>query len=126
MIPTRIVDGAKKSVSEFREPTAEPGSTMKLGPFEITLPGGDSDTIGYEYEEWVLAVGTRMFVHGDATDASGELTIVEPEGKAKLVISTHSETELLEDAASAAHRLQIAAIVAAGIAAVCAVLAIVT
>lgn len=125
IVPTRDVDGAKKSVSEFREPTAEPGSTMKLGPFEITIPGGDSDTIGYEYEEWLLPAGARVFVHGDATDASGELTIVEPEGKSKLIISTHSESELLADAASAARRLQIASIVGAGVAVVCAILAIV-
>ena len=126
VIPTNIVDGAKKSVSEFREPTAEPGSTMKLGPFEITVPGGDNDTIGYEYEEWILPAGTRLFVHGDAADASGELVIGEPEGKAKLVISTHSETELLEDAASDARKLRIAAIVSGAFALVCAILAIVT
>jgi E3 Ubiquitin ligase len=119
VIPTRVIDGAKKSVSEFREPTThDDGATVSFGPIEIDLGGGDN-TLGYEYEEWILKPGTKVFVHGEATDAGGELVIAEPAGKAKLVISTKSETQLLDAAEKEATGLRIATLVGLGIAVVC-------
>lgn len=113
VVPTRVVQGARKSLSEFREPTAHDGeATVSLGPFELNLGGGDN-TIGYEYEEWLLPVGKKVFIQGDATDASGELAIVEPEGSPKLIISTKSESELLEAAAKETTILRVASAIAA-------------
>ncbi|MGW5358818.1 GIDE domain-containing protein [Actinopolymorpha pittospori] len=68
-------DGALKVVDRF-----EPGNA----------PNGDPDTIGYHYEEWALAPGEQVYVLGEASDATGELAIVEPS-----IISTRSEVDLL-------------------------------
>lgn len=122
VIPTRVVDGATKSLSEFREPTThDEGATVRVGPLEIDLGGGDN-TLGFEYEEWILKPGTTVFVHGEATDASGALAIAEPAGKSKLVISTKSETQLLDAAEKEAKGLRVATLVGLGIAVACLVL----
>lgn len=122
VLPSRPIDGATKTLSEFREPTThDTATTVRMGPLEIDLGGGDN-TLGFEYEEWVLTPGTKVFVHGEATDAGGELAIVEPAGKAKLVISTKSETQLLETAEKEAAGLRMATFVGLGIAMVCLVL----
>ncbi len=125
IIPTRVVQGPRKSVSEFREPsTHDESASVSLGPFELNLGGGDN-TIGYQYEEWILPLGTKVFVQGDASDGGGELAIVEPEGSPKLIVSTKSESELLDAAAKEATGLRVAAAVAVALAVIFAVVELV-
>jgi hypothetical protein len=98
VVPTTNVQSARKSVSEFRDHhSARQGAQIKVGSFQISLQSGGDDTIGYEYEEWVLTPETRVFVCGEATDRGGELQIGEPEGPYDLVITTKSEQEMLGD-----------------------------
>lgn len=105
IVPTVDVDHVRKSVSEFRESHERNDSTIKVGSFSFSIPsGGDGDTLGYTYEEWVLEPDTRIFVQGEARDRGGELEVVEPRGKHSLAISTRSEEALLDDAAGD-HRL---------------------
>jgi E3 Ubiquitin ligase len=40
----------------------------------------DGDTLGYEYEEWVLPPDTAIFVQGEASDRDGALQVAKPEG----------------------------------------------
>lgn len=57
----------------------------------------DGDTIGYEHVEWVLRAGVRLYVHGEASDASGSLMITEPKS-GPFVASRRTEEELKRSA----------------------------
>lgn len=97
VVPTHGVPDARKSVSEFRDREQDrQGTELRLGSFSLSLPTQDrGGTLGYEYEEWVLAPGTRVFVSADAVDHDGTLELRAPEG-GRLLVSTRSEEELLE------------------------------
>jgi hypothetical protein len=56
-----------------------------------------NETIGYRREEWVIPVGTALFVQGEVTDDQGHLRLRKPE-KGPFVVSTKSEAELLGEA----------------------------
>ena len=103
------VDGARKSLSEFREGRR----------------GGARDTIGFEHEEWVLEPGTRLFVAGEVSDAGGVLTIRKP-AKGDLVVTTRSEEQLLDSAAGSARTAGIVLRVAGAAAVVLAVVGLVS
>jgi len=84
-------DGAEKVISRFEKHT-----NRRAGPtiFGIQLPGLDrDDTIGYVYTEWVVRADTRLYVHGEASDRSGELAFGKPE-QGLYLISTRTEDEL--------------------------------
>lgn len=100
VVPTERVDGARKVVSEMREPTTERERTqISIGSFSLSLPSGSGDdTIGFEHEEWVVTPGTRLFVAGEAADRGGALEVrgpADPGSGGRLVLSTRSEDELL-------------------------------
>lgn len=100
IVPSTAVKGARKSVSEFREAKGRNKQTkLELGSFSLSLPTADRDgeTIGYQYEEWVLTADTPIFVQGEAVDRNGKLQIRDPKGKEKLLITTSSEDELLDE-----------------------------
>lgn len=83
-------DGAEKVISRFERNSKRPGPTI----FGIQLPGFDRDeTIGYEYTEWVVRGGARLYVHGEASDRSGELAFGKPE-RGLFLISTRTEDEI--------------------------------
>ena len=103
------VDGARKSLSEFREGRR----------------GGGRDTIGFEHEEWVLEPGTRLFVAGEVSDDGGVLTLRKPV-KGDLVVTTRSEEQLLDSAAGSARTAGIVAKVAGAAAVVLAVVGLVS
>ncbi|MBF4160250.1 E3 ubiquitin ligase family protein [Nocardioides acrostichi] len=96
LVPTARVDHPRKVASEFRQADGGGGTTVEIGRFSLTLPTSGDRTIGYEYEEWVLTPGTRVFVSGEAFDDRGELEVRGPKGPDKMLISTRSEDELLE------------------------------
>lgn len=98
IVPSCDVEHPRKSVSEFRQEKDRDRTDVSFGKFSFSLPSGDRDTIGYEYEEWLLAPGTRIFVQGEAYDRNGDLEVREPKGKRDLVISTKSEEALIDDA----------------------------
>lgn len=97
VVPVNGIRHARKSVSEFREADRRNDSTdIRFGSFSLSLPRGNQGggTLGYQYDEWVLAPGTRVFVSGDVVDRNGHLEVRAPEG-GRLLISTRSEDELL-------------------------------
>jgi hypothetical protein len=92
-----------KKVSRFEEARdGDDRTRLQIGSFSLDLPSGsrDGDTLGYEYEEWVISPGTRLFVHGEASDADGGLVVRAPAGDGDLVVSQRSEEELLAKHAS--------------------------
>lgn len=101
IVPSRAPQGVRKTIDRFESrPEHSEGAQIKLGPVEFSLPSTsqDNDTLGYQYEEWVLTAGRDIFVQGEATDRSGRLEVKDPAGKGKLVISTKTEDELITDA----------------------------
>ena len=115
LVPTRAVDCAEQSVDDFITAAGE-----RHGSF-----GNRGRTIGRKRCEWLLRPGTRVFVHGEAVDRGGALVIVEPEGRDKLLVSTRSEAEVLDRAASGHKWMRIGAIAAGALAVVLGVVAVV-
>jgi E3 Ubiquitin ligase len=91
------IDQAERVVDRF-EPAAQSNNSLTVSIGGITFGNRGNDTIGYEYEEWVVRPGTRLYVLGEATDQNGELAIGKPADGGVFVISTRSETELRESA----------------------------
>ncbi len=84
-------DGAEKVISRFEKHTKRKTEPTIFG---IQLPGLDcDDTIGYAYTEWVLPADARLYVHGEASDRTGELAFGKPE-QGLYLISTRTEDEL--------------------------------
>jgi hypothetical protein len=87
---------------ESAETTA--GGSLKIGGFSITLsvpspwPESGRRTIGYRLRERTLPVGRRVYVLGEVTDASGELTVQKPRGKGRFLVSLRSKEELMRSA----------------------------
>jgi hypothetical protein len=89
----------------------EPGSCLDAA-YSIGT-GAGSRTLGYEYEEWAIPVGHRLYVLGEATDISGELRIQRPADKDQhFLVSTKSEEALTARAATIIRVLQVCAVVA--------------
>ena len=50
-------------------------------------------TLGFEYKEWVVRPGQRVYLLGEASDRSGRLVVGKP-SSGPYVFSTRSEQEL--------------------------------
>ena len=88
--------GLRSDAMEQVVNTFEPHQPQLTGPtiFGIQLGGWNrDDTIGYEYTEWVLRPGVRLYVHGEASDSSGQLVFGKPAG-GPFIVSTKTEDEL--------------------------------
>lgn len=105
-----LVDGAQKVLDRFERDTGGGATTLQLGKFRMSIPSDDSGTDGYQYEEWVLRPGRRVYVLGEASDATGELAVTEPQ-----IVSTRTEAELLARSRSRQRTFTIAALVAAAV-----------
>lgn len=88
-------EGAEQSVSRF-EPYEGGRDSVELFGFEIPglLTGNGSRTIGYEYKEWLIRPGRRLYILGEVHDKSGPLVISKPEDSGHFIISTRTEQEL--------------------------------
>ena len=73
---------------EFESDRSRPGL------LEMFADSWRDETIGYRREEWILPVGTRLFVQGELTDEDGHLRLRKPE-KGSFRVSTASEAELI-------------------------------
>ncbi|SFB32104.1 E3 Ubiquitin ligase [Amycolatopsis marina] len=114
-------DGVEQSVNRF-EPHHGGGGHSEL--FGIRLPavlgGGRDSTLGYEYKEWLIRPGRRMYILGEVHDKIGPLVIGKPEQGGHFLISTRTEDELRADRVQRHKFLAVGVIVAVvgGIAAV--------
>lgn len=100
-----------EKVSEYRSSTAffveDPSGKMVIRPgnhkvnsAEEVLDtfqrgGGGRRTVGFRRREWVIRAGTRLYVHGEASDENGKLALGEPADGGVFIISTKSQHELL-------------------------------
>jgi hypothetical protein len=60
----------------------------------VLRSGAGSGTLGFEYEEWVIRPGARLYVHGEVSDASGRLRFAKP-SDGRYLISTRSEEQIV-------------------------------
>jgi E3 ubiquitin ligase len=106
-IPFALDDGTGKAIihpeqadvhaphevlDELEEDRSNPGLLGLLGQSFL----GNDETIGYRREEWIVPVGTTLFVQGEVTDEDRELRLRKPE-KGTFRISTRSEAELMKE-----------------------------
>jgi hypothetical protein len=91
-------DGVEQSVNRY-EPHHGGGGRSEL--FGIRLPaalgGGRDSTLGYEYKEWLIRPGRRLYILGEVHDKIGPLVIGRPEQGGHFLISTRTEDELRAD-----------------------------
>lgn len=88
-------EGVEQTVNRF-EPYR--GGDQGFELFGLRVPGflvGNQDsTIGYEYKEWVIRPGTRLYVLGEVHDIIGPLVIAKPQEKGTFIIAAKTEQEL--------------------------------
>lgn len=84
----------------------EPASAMQAGGvvtignlrFNLTQNLGNRRLLGYRYQEWILPIDRRVFIHGEVTDSGGELSFQhpsDPESQEPYIISLKSKSELI-------------------------------
>jgi hypothetical protein len=87
------IHGPHEVFDEFESDRSRPGL------LDMFADQWRDETIGYRREEWILPVGTKLFVQGEMTDEDGHLRLRKPES-GTFRVSTSSEEELLASAAS--------------------------
>jgi hypothetical protein len=84
-------DGVEQTVSRF-----EQAGNQSMEMFGIKLPNvfnSGGGTIGFEYKEWVIRPGRRLYILGEVHDKIGPLVIAKPP-EGPYIISTRTEDEL--------------------------------
>ena len=119
------IDAAKakldteKLLSKFEKgDNPQSGLNVNLGGLNLNIGGGKNDyrSIGYEYTEYGIKMGTDLYVLGDANDRDGILRVSKPKEKGQpFIVSTKSEDELVAGLGSSAKGLKIGAYVCWGL-----------
>lgn len=109
-------EGVEQTVDRF-EPYRGGDQSFEL--FGIRLPGflaGNRDsTIGFQYKEWVIRPGTRLYILGEVHDIIGPLVIAKPQAEGHFLISAKTEQEL-RAARTRRHKLLSAGVIVAFVA----------
>lgn len=88
-----MFDHAEQVVSRFEPHSqATEGLSVSLPGINITAGRGNR-TLGYEYNEWVVRPGARVYLLGEASDRTGRLAVGKP-SSGPYILSTRSEQEL--------------------------------
>ncbi|XGB39409.1 MAG: E3 ubiquitin ligase family protein [Cyanobacteria bacterium LVE1205-1] len=90
-------------LNEFR-PGSSRGGLISFGNFSFALGSsfGDTNTLGYRYQESILPVGRQVFILATASDESGTLTLEKPLNHHQtFLISLKNEENLVQSAKSA-------------------------
>ena len=89
--PERVLDRFDPHVENSSAPVPS-GLAGVLSSF--LRSGSQSGTLGFEYEEWVIRPGARLYVHGEVSDASGRVAFAKP-AEGRYMISTRSEEQIV-------------------------------
>ena len=95
-------DGIEQTVSRFEPAQGD----RRLELFGISLPtvfDSGGGTIGFEYKEWIIRPGRRMYILGEVHDKIGPLVVGKP-AQGPHIISLRSEDEVRESTVKQ-HRL---------------------
>jgi hypothetical protein len=88
-----------KAVDRFESSAGNNSSTIKFGSLSFNIPSNSSGrrSLGYRYVEEIIPVERRIYVLGEASDATGELMIQLPNDKKEsFIVSLKSEEELIK------------------------------
>lgn len=111
-------EGVEQTVHRF-EPYR--GGDQGFELFGLKIPGflvpNRDSTIGYEYKEWVIRPGTRLYILGEVHDIIGPLVIANPQEKGHFIIAAKSEQQL-RAARTKKHRLISIGVIVASVAGV--------
>jgi E3 Ubiquitin ligase len=102
------VDEPSKTSDRFTEERTDVEDASGVAGAMQTVQRWTSSTIGFEYVEWAIRPGQRLFVVGEATDAGGRLEMAKP-ADGRLLISTRTEEQLQRSAGRWSRGLGIAA-----------------
>jgi hypothetical protein len=106
------VDEPEQVVDRFER--ASVGESIAEGVLSSLIrSGSDTGTIGFQHEEWVLRPGARLYVHGEATDATGSVSFAAPSDDGDFIVSTRSEADVVGDSKRNATIATVVAAVAA-------------
>ncbi|MBK1789357.1 E3 ubiquitin ligase family protein [Prauserella cavernicola] len=91
-------DAVEQTVNRF-EPYRGNGGSVEVFGFKLPqfVLGSGSTTIGYQYKEWVIRPGRRLYILGEVHDKIGPLVISKPENGGHYLVSTRTEQELRDD-----------------------------
>jgi hypothetical protein len=87
--PERVLDRFEPYVRDSPVPSGLMG--VLAG---VLRSGAQSGTLGFEYEEWIIRPGARLYVHGEVSDATGRVAFAKP-GDGRYIISTRSEEQIV-------------------------------
>jgi hypothetical protein len=89
-------EGVEQTVNRF-EPSRGGGS-QEFALFGVKLPDflntGENSTIGFDYKEWLIRPGQRLYVLGEVHDRIGPLVIGKPGQPGHFIIAARTEDEL--------------------------------
>jgi hypothetical protein len=105
--PERVVDRFERREGDVAESVTD----AVLGAF--LRVGNETGTIGFKHEEWIIRPGARLYVHGEATDATGQISFAKPGDDGDFIISSRTEADIVGDAERNAKIAAIGAAVAA-------------
>jgi hypothetical protein len=111
VVPADAKFDARKVVERFEPAEAALGITIGGVDFTVPMPVGTRRTLGYKVVEHVLAVGDRLYVHGEARDRDGRVVLCKPRDRhERFIISGRSQEELVREAVGRARWLKIGAL----------------
>lgn len=90
------IDSPEQVVDRFEPSTGDQGDDGLLARF--LRSGGDSGTLGFTHEEWIIRPGTRLYVQGEVADRTGTLLFAEPQDGGSFLVSTRSEQQIVSGA----------------------------
>ncbi|WP_026455247.1 E3 ubiquitin ligase family protein [Saccharomonospora iraqiensis] len=90
-------DAPEQTVNRFEPHHSREGGVELFGINLPNLIGGGDTTLGYEYQEWVIRPGQRLYILGEVHDRIGPLVIGKPEKDGHFIVSTRTEEELRAD-----------------------------
>lgn len=100
--PERVVDRSERQAD---------ASSAAGAVLDALLDTDDRRDQRLEHEEWIIRPGARLYVHGEVSDHSGQLTFAEGEGR--FLISTRSEQDIVRGKETGARWAMIGGLAAA-------------
>lgn len=96
--PTGAEIHPRQVVSRFEPCTGGPSVTVGGFTLQVGVGLGGKRVQGYHYTESILPLDSQLYLLGEATDTSGELTVQKPREKKPFIISLKTEEELVRGA----------------------------
>ncbi|MBL7988412.1 MAG: E3 ubiquitin ligase family protein [Chlorobi bacterium] len=96
--PTGAEIHPRQTVSRFEPFAGGPSITMGGFVLQVGVGLGGRRVLGYHYTEAILPLDSQLYLLGEATDTSGQLTVQKPREKKPFIISLKTEEELVRGA----------------------------